>query len=75
VPVLKNKYLRPKEFVDLHTRCFSHFYFRKEYLFSNARLIWPAFGRFMGKWDDLMKKTPSAHRLEGVDPPAHAYQE
>jgi anaerobic magnesium-protoporphyrin IX monomethyl ester cyclase len=47
-PVLNYKYLKPDELTKLHAACFIHFYFRWNYLFSNAHLIWPMLQRFGG---------------------------
>jgi anaerobic magnesium-protoporphyrin IX monomethyl ester cyclase len=45
-PVLNYVNLSSKEIVRFHARCFNSFYFRWRYLRDNARLIWPALGRF-----------------------------
>jgi radical SAM superfamily enzyme YgiQ (UPF0313 family) len=40
-PVMQYTHLSPERVQQLHTKCFTRFYFRWNYLRDNARLLWP----------------------------------
>ncbi len=60
-PVLNYKYLRPDELTILLAQCFNHYYFRWDYLFDNAHLIWPALQRF--GWGSGSLETAGNHPI------------
>jgi len=46
-PIVPCKNLTAERMEELVRKCFRRFYFRWEYLFRNARLLWPGLGRFV----------------------------
>ncbi len=46
-PVMKYKHLTSEEVSELHSRCFTKYYFRSRYFKDNGLLLWPGLQRFV----------------------------
>ncbi|MBN2476461.1 MAG: radical SAM protein [Pirellulales bacterium] len=72
-PVLKYRHLSIERLASLHAKCFKRFYFRWEYLWANAHLLWPRLQTFgFGRPAPVAPGTDAAHPgvpkpLSGLD--------
>lgn len=48
-PVMKYKYLTAEQVSELHSRCFTKYYFRSRYFKDNGLLLWPGLRRLVAR--------------------------